>query len=159
MSGTFNYDRAGVCQDQNTTYENQSEAQRNFQDAVFGDYGQCRPNGWFEVYIDKDDAINNDASFTPGRETTMPNISGFQNADKQQSDGTEEAYKYKAYINLDWESDNFGQIDQSIGFANNTDWAGTVWQKWFSWGTVNKKDEEQYNALLNHPNTKAALTR
>ena len=38
MSGTFNYDRAGVCQDQNTTYENQSEAQRNFQDAVFGDY-------------------------------------------------------------------------------------------------------------------------
>ena len=158
MSGTFNYDRAGVCQDQNTTYENQSEAQRNFQDAVFGDYGQCRPNGWFEVYIDKDDAINNNASFTPGRETTMPNISGFQNADKQQSDGTEEAYKYKAYINLDWESDNFGQIDQSIGFANNTDWAGTVWQKWFSWGTVNKKDEKQYNALLNHPNTKAALT-
>ena len=158
MSGTFNYDRAGVCQDQNTTYENQSEAQRNFQDAVFGDYGQCRPSGWFDVYIGKDDVISNTSGFTQGRETTLPNISGYVDGNGQQSDGTKEGYKYRAYINLDWESDNFGKIDESIGFANNTDWAGTVWQKWFSWGTVNEKDATQYDALLNHPNTKAALS-
>lgn len=158
MSGTFNYDRAGVCQDQNTTYENQSEAQRNFQDAVFGDYGQCRPSGWFDVYIGKDDVLSNTSGFTLGRETTIPNIDGYVDGNGQQSDGTKEGYKYRAYINLDWESDNFGKIDESIGFANNTDWAGTVWQKWFSWGTVNEKDATQYDALLNHPNTKAALT-
>ena len=160
MSNNFNYDRAGVCEDVNTTYENQSEAQRNFQDAVFGDLGQCRPTGWFDIYITNDDeSVTTDD--VDGEDVTMPNITGLVKGDGSQVDGTEEAQKFRAYINLDWDSEDFGLIDgEGVGFAHNTLYAGTIWQKWFGWGTYqnnDKADQQQYDSIFNHPNMKVSL--
>jgi len=160
MSNNFNYDRAGVCEDVNTTYENQPEYQRNFQDAVFGDRGQCKPTGWFDVYItDDDESVTKDG--IDGANTVIPNITGFVKGDGSQVDGTEAAQLFKGYINLDFDSEDFGLIDgEGVGFAHNTTFAGTIWQKWMGWGTYqnnDKTDQQQYDSIYNHPNMKVSL--
>ena len=161
MSGNnFNYDRAGVCEDVNTTYENQPEYQRDFQDAVFGDRGQCQPTGWFDIFITNDDeSVTVDG--VDGADVTMPNITGLVRGDGTQVDGTEEAQKFRAFINLDFDSEDFGKIDgEGVGFAHNPLFAGTIWQTWFGVGTYQFNDDEdkvQYNSIYNHPNMKVSL--
>ena len=160
LDPTFNYDRAGVCKDANTTYDTQSESQRQFQDAVFGDLGQCKPTGYFEVFIDDQDAINKTQNGQiDGVDTTMPNLKGIVNADGEQANG-EKAQKFRAFVDLDWDSENFGVIDEKFGFAHNITFAGTIWQKWFSWGTYNNADNDKYQfkSLYDHPNTRTSLT-
>ena len=160
LDPTFNYDRAGVCKDANTTYDTQSESQRQFQDAVFGDLGQCKPTGYFEIFIDDEDPINkSENGQVDGVDTTMPNLNGIINAEGGQANG-EKAQKFRAFVDLDWDSENFGKIDEKFGFAHNITFAGTIWQKWFSWGTYNNanNDKYQFKALYEHPNTRTSLT-
>tara|TARA_B100000945_G_C20412606_1_gene613380 strand:- start:658 stop:2574 length:1917 start_codon:yes stop_codon:yes gene_type:complete len=160
MSNNFNYDRAGVCEDVNTTYENQPEYQREFQDAAFGDLGQCRPTGWFSIYIANDDeSVTIDG--VDGTDVTMPNVTGLVKGDGSQVDGTEEAQLFRAFINLDWDSEDFGLIDgEGVGIAHDSLFAGTFWQTWFGWGTYqnnDKVDQLKYDSIFNHPNMKVAL--
>ena len=154
------YDLGGVCEDVNKTYENTNEYQKRFDDAAFGDRGQCKPSGWFDVYIaDDDDSVKVDG--VDGENDVMPNIEGLQLGDGSQANGGESAQVFKGYINLDFESEDFGLIDgEGVGFAHNTEFAGTVWQKWFGWGNYqdnDKADQKKYDSIYNHPNMKVAI--
>ena len=154
------WDMGGVCEDVNKTYENTNEYQQRFDNAAFGDKGQCRPSGWFDIYIaDDDDSVTKDN--VDGADDVMPNITGLQLGDGSQANGGESAQVFKGYINLDFESEEFGLFDgEGHGFAHNTTFAGTHWQRWFGWGNYQDNDaadQSKYNSIYNHPNMKVAL--
>ena len=129
-------------------------------EAIGGPLAQCRPTGHFRVFISVDDPIHNgEGGKINGINTVFPDIPGFTDGRGNDIQGGEKAEAFDGFIDLDYESDTFGQIDGKHGFLN-TRLGQILWGQQSSVGVYqenNKSDKYYYDAILNHPNTANAL--
>ena len=88
-------------------------------EAIGGPLAQCRPTGHFRVFISVDDPIHNgEGGKINGINTVFPDIPGFTDGKGNDIQGGEKAEAFDGFIDLDYESDTFGQIDGQHGFLN-----------------------------------------
>jgi hypothetical protein len=145
---------SGKCEDLNpgTDISNASP----LAEAIGGPLSQCRPSGHFTTFISRDDVIHKgDGGYVNGINTRFPNIPGYTDGSGNAMNGGELAEAFDGYIDLDWESDTFGEIDGNYGFLN-TKLGQILWGQQSSVGVYqdnNKSDQYYYDAIKNHPNT------
>ena len=129
-------------------------------EAIGGPYAQCRPTGHFRVFIHVDDPIHDgEGGKINGIDTVFPDIPGFTDGRNNDIQGGEKAEAFDGFIDLDYESDTFGQLDGKHGFLN-TRLGQILWGQQSSVGVYqenNKSDKYYYDAIKNHPNTANAL--
>ena len=125
-------------------------------EAIGGPLSQCRPTGHFTTFISRDDVIHNgDGGYVNGINTRFPNIPGYTDGSGNAMNGGELAEAFDGFIDLDWESDTFGEIDGKHGFLN-TKLGQVLWGQEFSVGVYqdgNISDQYYFDAIKNHPNT------
>ena len=127
-------------------------------EAIGGPLAQCRPTGYFRVFIDRKDPIHDgEKGRIDGINTRFPDIPGFTDGRGNDIQGGELAEGYDGFIDLDWESENFGEIS---GDFYNTRLGNIIWSERHGKGVYNsndKNDEYYYNKIRTHPNTANAL--
>lgn len=134
-------------------------------EAIGGPLSQCRPSGHFTTFIHRDDPIHDGViGRIDGMNVKFPDIPGYTDGSGNAIQGGELAEGFDGFIDLDWESENFGQIDGNYGFKNtklsrsplNLFGAG----EFMSLGVYQdnrKGDKEYFDAILSHPNTVNSL--
>ena len=128
-------------------------------EAIGGPLAQCRPTGYFRVFIHRKDPIHNgEKGRIDGINTRFPDIPGFTDGRGNDIQGGELAEGYDGFIDLDWESENFGEIS---GNFYNTRLGNIIWSDQSSVGVYqangNESDRYAYDKIRNHPNTANAL--
>ena len=125
-------------------------------EVIGGPLSQCRPTGHFTTFISRDDPVHNGSKGRiNGINTRFPNIPGYKDGRGNDITGGELAEAFDGYIDLDWESDTFGQIDGKHGFTN-TKLGQILWGQQSSVGVYqdgNRSDQYYYDAIKDHPNT------
>jgi len=150
---------SGKCEDLNpgTDISNASP----LAEAIGGPLSQCQPSGHVTTFIHRDDPIHNgDIGRIDGMNVRFPNIPGYVDGNGNSIQGGELAEGFDFFIDLDFNSDTFGQIDGDYGFKN-TKLSRSFFNLWgagefASWGVYqdNKEaDQKYFDAILKHPNT------
>ena len=154
---------SGKCEDLNpgTDISNASP----LAEAIGGPLSQCKPTGHFTTFIHREDPIHDgETGYIDGMNVTFPNIPGYVDGSGNDIQGGELAEGYDGFIDLDWESENFGRIDGNYGFKNtklsrsplNLIGAG----EFMSAGVYQDNrvtDQPYFDAILAHPNTVNSL--
>ena len=156
---------SGKCEDLNpgTGISNDvvNEGDRiSLSEAIGGPLAQCRPTGHFTTFIHRDDPIHDgEIGRIDGMNVKFPNIPGYVDGRGNNIQGGELAEGFDGFINLDFESDNFGDIDGNYGFKN-TKLSRSVFNlvgagSFASLGVYQNRESEKayFDAILNHPNT------
>lgn len=127
-------------------------------EVIGGPLSQCRPTGNFRVFIHRDDPVHNgEGGKINGINTKFPNIPGFVDGMGNDIQGGENAEAFDGFIDLDYESDNFGVISENF---YNTRLGNIIWSDRHSKGVYNsnnKSDKYYYDKIRSHPNTANAL--
>ena len=145
---------SGKCEDLNpgTDISNASP----LAEAIGGPLSQCRPTGHFRTYIHREDPVHEgEKGRVNGINTKFPEIPGYTDGRGNAITGGELAEAFDGFIDLDWESETFGDIDANYGFLN-TRLGQILWGQQSSVGTyqgTNKSDKYYWDKILNHPNT------
>ena len=128
-------------------------------EVIGGPLSQCRPTGHFRVFIHTDDPVHNgEGGKINGINTKFPNIPGFVDGRGNDIQGGENAEAFDGFIDLDYESDNFGVISENF---YNTRLGNIIWSDRHSAGVYqangNESDRYAYEKIFSHPNTANAL--
>lgn len=128
-------------------------------DIIGGPLAACRPSGYFRVFIHREDPIHKgEKGKVDGINTVFPKIPGNVDHKGDQVVGGEPAEAFDGYIDLDWNSENFGEFS---GKFYNTRLGHIFWSDKSSVGVYqangNESDRYAYEKIFSHPNTANAL--
>ena len=150
---------SGKCEDLNpgTDISNASP----LAEAIGGPLSQCRPSGHVTTFIHREDPVHDgEIGRIDGMNVRFPNIPGYTDGRGNDIQGGELAEGFDFFIDLDFNSDTFGQVDQDYGFKNtklsrsffNLFGAGEIGSLGVYQG-IRQDDKPYFDAILKHPNT------